>query len=166
MTTRRWFTALLLLLVGALIVQSLTLTPASRLAPLWVLVPTAVLLVVQLLMDASPQVRERLSILRGAVVEPGTGSPLAGKEPVHGSAPAANGRIRGLRVALWIAWLIGLMYLVGFLLATALFLLPYLRMESGIGWGRSVMLTALATGAIYVVFAVVARVPFPPGVLF
>ncbi|HUP52284.1 MAG TPA: hypothetical protein VM198_07400 [Longimicrobiales bacterium] len=166
MTTRSWFTAGLLLLVGILLVQTLALTPASRLAPVWVLVPTAVLLLLQLLVDVSPRLGERLRILQGAMLVPAARSLSADTEPTHVSLPTRDRRNRELRVVVWIAWLITLMYLVGFLLATALFLLPYLRMESRIGWGRSAVLTAAAAGAIYVAFGVVARVTFPAGVLF
>jgi hypothetical protein len=164
MTTRGWFTGALLLLVVVFLSQSLALTPASRLAPLWVLLPTAVLLLVQLLVEVSPRLGERLLIPQGAVVVPGTRSP--DRESAHDSVPPGDRSSRELRVVFWIAWLIGLMYLVGFLLSTALFLLPYLRLESRIGWGRSAVLTAVATGVIYVVFGVVARVSFPAGVLF
>jgi hypothetical protein len=166
MTTRSWFTAGLLLLVGILLVQSQALTPASRLAPVWVLVPTAVLLLLQLLVDVRPRLGERLRILQGAMLVPAAHSLSAGAEPTHVSLPTRDRRSRELRVVVWIAWLIALMYLVGFLLATALFLLPYLRMESRIGWVRSAVLTAAAAGAIYVAFGVVARVTLPAGVLF
>jgi hypothetical protein len=131
-----------------------------------VLLPTAVLLLVQLLVEVSPRLGERLLILQGAVVVPGTRSPPTDRESAHHSVLPGDRSSRELRVVLWIAWLIGLMYLVGFLLSTALFLLPYLRLEPRIGWGRSAVLTAVATGVIYVVFGVVARVSFPAGVLF
>ena len=167
MTSRRWFTGALVLVVGLLLVQSLALPPASRLAPLWVLVPTAVLLLVQLLLDVSPRVRERLHALQGPVVNaPGQRFPAAEAEGSPGAVHAGSRRTREIRVLFWMAWLIGLMYLVGFVLSTALFLLPYLRTESGLGWRRSVVLTAVATGVTYLVFGLVARVPFPPGVLF
>jgi hypothetical protein len=148
-------------------VQSLALAPASRLAPLWALLPTGALLLVQLLLDVSPRVRERLHAFTG------TGENLPGQHVSGGETKAVPGathsgsrRTRELRVVSWLAWLIALMYLVGFVLSTALFLLPYLLTESELGWGRSVVLTALATAVTYLVFGLVARVPFPPGVLF
>jgi hypothetical protein len=164
-TNRGWFTALLLLLVGVLLAQSLALAPASRLAPLWVLVPTAVLLLVQILLDLSPRARDRLSFLQTTVVVPGVGRPPTGPEVTLANLPAGDRRTRELRVILWITWLTGLVYLVGFLLSTALFLLPFLRLEARIGWLRSLVLAAVAIGVIYVVFGVVARVPFPAGIL-
>jgi hypothetical protein len=167
MTGRRWFTGALVLMVGLLLVQSLALAPASRLAPLWALVPTAVLLLVQLLLDVSPRASERLHALRGTGVKvPAQHVPVAETEAAPGTVHSGSRRTRELRVVIWMAWLIGLMYFVGFVLSTALFLLPYLRTESGLGWGRSVVLTAVATGVAYLVFGLVARVPFPWGVLF
>lgn len=166
MRTRAWFTAVLLVLVGVLLAQSLALSSASRLAPLWALVPTAALLVVQLLVDLRPLLGERLRILQGAVLVPGAGTSGASPDVASESVSDGSRRRRELRIVLWMGGLIVLMYLVGFLVSTVLFLLPYLRIESRIGWARAAVFTAVATGVIYFAFGVLARVPFPPGVLF
>jgi hypothetical protein len=167
MTGRAWFTWALLPPVVLLLVLSFGLAPASRLAPLWVLVPTTVLLLVQLLMDSSPRVRERLRVLQGATVDvPVSETRAAEPEPAPATVYPGSRRGREVRVVFWLALLIGLIYAVGFVLSTALFLLAYLRKESGLGWGRAVTLAAVATAVVYLVFGVVARVPFPPGVLF
>ena len=166
MRSRPWFSAALLFSVGVLLAQSFALSPASRMAPLWVLVPTIALLLVQLLLDAIPPLGRRLSLLQEGAVAPGSEGARAISEPAPDAGPSRDLGSRELRLVLWLAWLMGLMYLVGFLLSTVLFLLPYLRVESGVGWGRSVVLTGVATAVVYLVFGVVARVPFPPGILF
>lgn len=166
MTTRVWFTGALLLLVGILLVQSLALSPASRLAPLWALLPTTALLLVQLLVDLRPRLGEPRGVLQNEGGVAVTDTPEAEPEPAAESAPPLDRRNRESRIVIWIAWAIGLMYLSGFLISTVLFLLPYLRIEARMGWGRSVMLTGVATAAIYLAFGVMAQVRFPPGILF
>jgi hypothetical protein len=164
MRIRIWFSATLLLIVGIFLAESFALRPAARMAPLWALLPTLALLVLQVLVDASPRLRGRLSLLQERVIVPDTGGasvPEAGEEFGPRDRPS-----RELRLVFWLAWLMGLMYLVGLLPSTVLFLIPYLRSESGLGWGRSVVLTGVATAVIYVAFGLMARVPFPSGILF
>jgi len=168
MTTRGAFTVALLLLVGVLVEQSFQLTPASRVAPLWVLLPTAALLLVQLFVDFNPRPGVPRPILESALAasrrssEPSDSAGSTTDAPSRGEAR----RKRELRLLAWVTWLIGLVYLLGILPSTALFLFPYLRFESRLGWTTSAILAALTTGVIHLVFGVVARVPFPSAVLF
>ena len=170
MTSRTWFTVGLLCLVGVLVQQSLQLAPASRVAPLWALLPTAVLLLAQLLADLNPRLGATRLIFRGSVAVPsrdaqpkGTAEGEAASDPV---AAREDRRRRALRMLSWIVGLLGLVYFLGVYLATAVFLLLYLRLESRLRWTSSAVLATLATGLTYVVFGIVARVPFPPAALF
>jgi hypothetical protein len=67
---------------------------------------------------------------------------------------------------LWISAAAALVYLFGFLIAAALFLLLYLRAESSLGWRRSLLVSVGTVAMIYVVFNVLARMRFPVGVVF
>jgi hypothetical protein len=135
-----WFTVFVLTAAAALLWESTTLGALSRLAPLWVLVPTTVLAGVQLAKDL--------------------GRPAAPEEG------ASARRRRQLRIALWIGALAGLVYLLGFLPATAAFLLLYLRLEVKAEWGSSVLLTAVIVASIFLTFQVLAEMSFPEGRLF
>ena len=136
------FTLFLLFVAAVLLAQTRALAPLSRVAPLWVLVPTAALTVVQLFRDARNALR-------------------------HETEPATAAiRLRQLRITLWIAAATALVYLLGLLIGSAVFLLLYIRAESSTGWRQSLLVTAATISAIYLVFVVLADMRFPAGALF
>jgi hypothetical protein len=153
------FTITLLAFTCVLIVECVTLSPASRAAPLWVLVPTVVLLLVLLLPDTLPRLRRRV----------GGDGDGAGPERSF-DARSVGGpewprrdaeRWRGARITGWLLLLIGLVDTCGFFVAVPLFVVPYLRLEAGLRWSRSALFAAALVGALYLVFGVWVDVPFP-----
>jgi len=158
------FTVGLLVVTVLLLVESLNLSDASRAAPIQVLVPTLLLLMVRLGLDLRGDA-DPLAIGRGqrsaAGVEAGT-APVAGV--TVGGAPwlrVGAGRWRSLRIAGWIGLLTGLVYLLGFFAAVPLFLLGYLRLETEVGWWGGLAFAAIVAGAIYMIFGVLVNLPFP-----
>jgi hypothetical protein len=134
----------MLILAGVLLAQTAFLAPLSRIAPLWVLLPTALLTGVQLARDA----RIRSDSVRRA------------------SPAAVSRRRRQIRITLWIAAAAALVYLVGFMIAAGLFLLFYIGVESSLGWRRSLLVSAGTLGVLYLVFDLLAGMRFPVGVIF
>ena len=167
MTRTTWFTALLLLGSGILLTQTLWLNPPARMAPLWVLLPTVTLLLLQLSRDVRPCLFSRLPVPHKPGALLGASLHLEA-EPERGTGRATpeKRQRRELRMMVWIAFLAGAIYLVGLLLAVTMFLVPYLRAEAGVGWRRSLLITAATVGVIYLVFGVLAEVPFPEGIIF
>ncbi len=165
MSARVGFTGALLAISSVLMVQSLLLSPNARLAPLWVVCPTLILLCVQLARDLRRTRPRRAPILldfalRGRPDTSGAGPDGSGT-PSSGTQPR-----RELRLIGWLAWLCSAVYMVGFLPAAVLFLLPFLRWEAKVGWGASSILTAVTLGLLFVAFGMVAGIPFPEGMLF
>lgn len=79
--------------------------------------------------------------------------------------PPEVARRRVIEVFSWIAGFILLVFLLGFPVAVPLFMLSYLRLQSGTGWWQSVALTAAAWGFFYGVFERLVRLQFEPGVI-
>lgn len=159
MKGRTLFTLGLLAFTCALIVESLTLSPASRAAPLWVLVPTAVLLLVRLVPAAVPPLRRG-----GPANGIGAGAERSFDARTVGgpawSRPDAA-RWRGARITGWLLLLIALIDAVGFFVAIPLFVVPYLRAEAGLRWRASCVFAVVLLGVLYVVFGVWVDVRFP-----
>lgn len=154
------FSVLLLLLAGGLLVTTFGLSPLARLAPLWVLVPTTLLALVQIARDALAEPEDAA----------GSGGPwdlASSSSPGGGQArdPASGGRAREVRGLAWVFALMALVYLIGIFAATALFLAPFLRLEAGMRWRASLPTTAAVIACLYLVFGVLVDVPFPEAML-
>jgi len=71
----------------------------------------------------------------------------------------------GLWITLaWFAMLLVLSALLGFILALGIFLVSFLRVRAGLGWGRVFLLTALGIGFMCLMAGSLNR-DFPPGLL-
>jgi len=136
----------------------------APLAPLWVIVPTVVLLILQLALDGTSILGTRLGALRedSLLGAPGRVDARLGHAERDERPP---GPPRELRMALWGAFLVALVYALGFLAAVPLYLAPYLRTEARLSWGRTLMVTALTAGFFYVVFGLLLDVRFPVGAI-
>ena len=64
----------------------------------------------------------------------------------------------------WFAGLIGLTWLVGFILALAVFLLSFFRIRAQAGWPKTLILTAAGIALMCLMAALLNR-DFPPGLL-
>lgn len=160
------FTALLTGVGAVFLVQTLYLAPGSRLAPLWVILPTLALLALELALELSslPD-RAFFGALRRDTLL-GTSERVELRLRLHLTANGKSPRrSRELRMALWGGLLVTLVYTVGFLAAVPLYLVPYLRIEVHAAWSRTLAMTVLITGFFYLVFGVLLNVPFPPALL-
>jgi hypothetical protein len=155
------FTLALLAFTCVLIGEGSSLVPASRTAPLWVLVPTAALLVFQLLSELLPHL-ERGAEARG---DGGAAERRFDARSVGGPewSRRDTARWRGARLTGWLLLLLALVGAFGFFAAVPLFVAPYLRVEAGLRWSHSIGFAAILVGALYLVFGVWVEVPFPEG---
>lgn len=136
----------------------------GRLVPLAVLVPTLVLLVIQLCLDLAPEFVQKHSLLeRKDVFGIEKMRQKAGEDAAD--SEASRGR-RELSVFFWVAFIPGLMYLVGSLIALPLFLFVYLKVRSKEGWVLSIGMAAAMFGFLYGVFVAVLNVRLHEGWLW
>ena len=74
--------------------------------------------------------------------------------------------IRAFRLLLWIVSVVGLSWLLGQIVAMSLFMLAFLRYESGVRWVNAVFSAALTGGFLYVVFDRVLNVTWLDGAIY
>ncbi len=95
------------------------------------------------------------------VLRPETDSIFADKEVAGEDADAPYGLWSTLA---WFAALIAITWFVGFILALVGFLIAFLRVRAGAGWGKTVLLTACGIAFICMMAGSLNR-DFPPGLL-
>lgn len=159
------FTALLLVATLVALARILPLAPGSRLAPLWVVLPTLALLMLQVVLDASHTRRSRLRALREDSLFGTPGRVDQRLDRAGSGDESGRRRIREARMVFWGGTLLGLVYAVGFFWAVPLYLAPYLRAEAGLTWTRATLAASTMAVLLYVAFVWVLELPFPPGVL-
>jgi len=160
-----FFTAFLLVVTGVLTAQALTLAPGSRLAPLWVVLPTLAMLFLTLVLDTTSSFSARLRTIREDTL---FGTPGQVDARLRGSVAdnvPEDRRPREIRMVVWGGTLIGLVYAFGFFWAAPLYLALYLRAEAGLTWQRAVLAAAIAGGLFYAVFGLALDLTFPRGLL-
>ncbi len=123
----------------------------AGLFPLAVSIPLIVLAAAQLLLD----------LLGKAETATGPSVDLEFEADV----PLEIARRRVTNVLLWIAGFILLVFLLGFPVAVPVFLLSYLKLQSGAGWRQSIGITVGAWGFFHIVFERVIRMQFEAGLL-
>ncbi len=120
----------------------------AALFPTWVGIPSLLLALVALFQEAR----------------------RAAPEPVpEGTAAAAERAETARRTGVIIAWSVGFflaIWLLGFVVASAVATLLYLKFGAGERWGISTALAALAWVFFYGLFDYGLHLPFPPGALF
>jgi putative tricarboxylic transport membrane protein len=103
-------------------------------------------------------------VLLGVLILAPAGSPSLYDHERQGDHVGTAG-VGGLWGGLfWIAGLVALSSLIGFVMALTLFFLAFLRMRAGAGWVRTVILTACALGFV-IGLAYMLNLNFPSGLL-
>lgn len=157
---RQFFTLALLVFVTVILYGTAGLSEVGRLVPLSVLVPTVVLLLVQLCLDLAPGFVQKHSVLeKKDVFGVERMRPKAAEEA---DSRASRAR-REMSVFAWVAVIAGLMYLLGSLIGLPLFLFLYLKIRSREGWVLSVGVAAAMFGFLYGVFVVALNVRLHEG---
>lgn len=161
---RRLFTLALLAFAAVILYATAGLSEVGRLVPLAVLVPTLVLLLVQLCLDLAPGFVQKHSLLEQKDVFGVEKTRLKAAEEAANSG-ASRGR-RELSVFAWVAFVPCVMYLLGSLIALPLFLLLYLKARSKEGWVLSIGMAVAMFGFLYGVFIAILNVRLHEGWLW
>lgn len=162
---RLLFTVILTGVAVTFLIQTLYLAPASRVVPLSVIVPTLAALMLELALEGASLPDRAFRTLRGDTLL-GTTERVELRLRLHVSSDRRpSRRSRELRLTLWGALLLALVYTVGFLAAVPLYLTPYLRFEARVSWAKTLVITLLISVFFYVAFGVLLNVPFPSALL-
>lgn len=164
----RVFTLFLLLVIGTM----LALTPGyrddSQLFPLVIGVPTFVLLGFLLAVQLSPRLR--------TIVSGYASSDLFDLDEVVSDiddTPGVGGMVRRtlaeerravLIISIWTLGLFGIVYLVGFLPGTLIFMLAFYRIQADQPWIKVVLYSLVMWAFVLVIFEIVLNTPFYTGV--
>lgn len=139
------FSSITLLIMVLLIFLSLGYPPTARLFPLMVIIPTTILIAMELI--------KAIYKKRGQTTAP-EAQDSAGNKPVF----------QNLRTLIWIVGFLLSLYLLGYLVGTALFSLLYLRLN-GENWSTSIIYVIGIIGLIYGCFQVGLDTQFYEGLL-
>lgn len=93
-------------------------------------------------------------------------SPLAGGNRAAAMDDKGNDRYKGVKGILWLAFMLAMLYVVGFVIATPVFVFAFLRISAGNSTKRSAVIAAITTGFVYLVFSKLLNYELFPGVLF
>lgn len=159
----RAFTVLLLLIIGTMLAVTPQYRDDSQLFPVVIGIPTAGFLVFLLAIQLSPRLQ--------ALVAEYTITDVFDLEQV--AADIDGGRIHRpldeerksvMLISLWTLSLFAIVWLVGFLPGTLVFLLAYYRFHVDQRWSRTLLYSAIMWAFIIVIFEIVLNTPFYTGV--
>jgi hypothetical protein len=166
------FDLLLLALFVVFSVTSFQYNARARSIPLGVGIIGAAMMILQLLVDAVPQIRFRLRFvgergLLGRVSAPprltvvGEKSSGTAEDGGAGTLPApdpADARwVAVLRLALWLFGFVFLLAWSNYLIAVGLFTVFVTRLEAKVGWVKAVALAAGVDASFFLLFQVILR---------
>jgi hypothetical protein len=147
------FTLFLLAVTALILYLTLGLGRIARLVPLWVVVPTLGLLLLQLIADVAPP---RLNPRRPWLLMAARQMEIGGTG-IHTAVagPQSNDvRLAG-RNFIWISWMVISIYLLGLFYALPLYALLYLKTRAGQGWRSSI---AVAATMGFILYALIVHV--------
>ena len=154
---RTWLSLLFLTIAVLLFVLTLSLGSTARLVPMAVAVPTIILLLLQFCLDLFPKYSEvvvRYMHLRLHGVET-----LRAKS---GVLKPQNSEGLGL-VLIWFGAAPFLIYLLGFMLATPLYTIGFLRFHARQGWAKSLAIGVAISVVIFVLLVLAVGRPVSDG---
>ena len=129
------FTVVIALVTLALLMQTLSLSPTSRMVPLWVVIPLFILLGLLLVAEITPKISSLVNV------------GLFGREHAEGKAATERNMVHeafgGLKLAGWLLFLLATARFLGFPLAVGLFVALYTKIQA-----RESTLLSLLLGAI------------------
>jgi len=143
------FTLLLFAFMTILLLLTLDLGPVARLVPMRVAVPTFLLLLLQLLLDARPSWARRYGrYVRLHAFRAEDLLQVARRRSAWGKVLDERAE-REQRLLPWVLSLLAGVYLFGFLVATPFFTLLWLKVRARAGWRLSALMAAGLWGLLY-----------------
>jgi hypothetical protein len=88
------------------------------------------------------------------------------KKTMAADDPMLPATRRDILGGVWLCALVGLLFAVGFLIATPVYVFSFLWLDAKRGFYQSLIFAALATAFIYVIFVFLLKYKLYPGLLF
>lgn len=156
------FTGLLGLLALTFVITSFGYETEARQIPLIVGIPTLILTLSVLLGETFyPNLLKRLDV---TVLDLGAG--ISDKEVSTEEASEMKGRIGILSMYVAVVGYFIVVYLAGLLIASTIFVLLFLKVLAGANWLKSIVMSAVILGFIYLVLEIFMQVDLFRGILF
>jgi len=161
-----FLTGVLLCVATALLFKTLDMGKTARLIPEKVVVFTLFLALVQLINDVFPAVANKTSKLTGSKV---FGQHFHHKKQSHqyrgkGEAPIDSHREK--EAFIWVLVIPILIFFLGFIPAMFLYSSCYFRFKDCMNWARSVGISAILFGSLYLLIDFVTHTPLHQGKLW
>lgn len=165
----RGFAVLVLLFVGVVLVRTPAYSARSQIFPLVIGVPTFLLLVALLAIQLSPRAQALIRAYTvtelfdtDALTERQAAEDAEASAEERRSLPAERTDV--LRISVWIAVLLGVVYLVGLMAGSLAFLLVYYRVYARASLPRVLAYSVLVWLFLYVIFELLLGAPLYTGV--
>jgi len=159
MRSERIFTGLLGVFVLTVVIVSFSYSPEARLIPLLVGIPT--LLMIVFIFIAEKFYPKLLRMLNVSMLDLGK---VSTKETPSGEPRSIR---KGLLViSMWLVGYVILIYLAGFLIATAVLFPLFLKIMAKATWVKAIVMGAVVWGFIYGVFELFMKFELFKGMLF
>jgi hypothetical protein len=130
-------------------VATIDYKPVARRAPLVIMLPFTVMVIVQTILQVK-QTRPFISQMIAFIRWPTIDKKKMGK---------------GFQIVWWMSLLMLMVYLLGHLFGTALFLVLFLRLVSHERWVLSLSLSLGITATLYILFEVILKIILYPGII-
>lgn len=139
----------------------------AGLVPLWVAIPTSVLLFIQLIMDFAPKTIKNSNESRHARFSV-YGNIKGGTRPNINtwSMAASRDLHENLRILMWIIWMLVSIYFLGLLYSIPLYAFLYLKWRAGESWPLSIAIALILWSLLYGFFILVLEKTLYEGQLF
>lgn len=162
-TEEKVFTFFLLGIVCLMMVLTFGYRPGGRLVPQILGMCTLALMIFLCMMVVSPKVASWYQKLEGK-------SPLMGmtKELMESGKKVEQKDMkkREISVVGWLLFLMGITYILGFLVAIPLFLFLFLKLWAKEGWVLSLCMSGIVLGVVFFVFVYILQLPLHEGIVF
>ena len=162
-TEEKVFTFFLLGIVGLMLVLTFGYRPGTRLLPQILGMCTLGLMIFLCMMVISPKFASWYQKVEGK-------SPLMGmsKELIESGKKVEQKDMkkREISVVGWLLFLMGITYILGFLVAIPLFLFLFLKLWAKEGWVLSLCMSGTVLGVVFFVFVYILQLPLHEGIVF
>jgi hypothetical protein len=162
---RACFTSLLLASAGVILYKTFGLGRVARMVPLAVVVPTLLLLALQLMMDLLPGLAQTYGRLENKDLFGVQGLREKTGEPGEAAKDRPPQSHKEGKALLWLLTMPALIYLLGLLIALPLYTLLYLKSGSE-KWLTAIVIAAVIFGLIYGISTLNAGVRLYEGLLW